>query len=85
MITEGNFFLLVIKTMHCDPSSELFRQDSSDEGSQPMFLCRINKNYHQNTPSYLELWLVSDLTLKAPITTEADDIHEYFFIVFQRI
>ena len=25
------------------------------------------------------------LTLKAPITTAADDIHTYFFIVFQRI
>ena len=25
-----------------------------------------------------------DLTLKAPITTAADDIHKYFFIVFQR-
>ena len=24
------------------------------------------------------------LTLKAPITTAADDIHNYFFIVFQR-
>ena len=27
---------------------------------------------------------VKDLTLKAPITTAADDIHKYFFIVFQR-
>ena len=24
------------------------------------------------------------LTLEAPITTAADDIHKYFFIVFQR-
>ena len=24
------------------------------------------------------------LALKAPITTAADDIHKYFFIVFQR-
>ena len=24
------------------------------------------------------------LTLKAPITTAADDIHKHFFIVFQR-
>ena len=24
------------------------------------------------------------LTLKAPITSAADDIHKYFFIVFQR-
>ena len=27
------------------PSSELPCQDSSDEGSQHMFLCRNNKNY----------------------------------------
>ena len=27
---------------------------------------------------------VVPLTLKAPITTAADDIHKYFFIVFQR-
>ena len=27
---------------------------------------------------------VYPLTLKAPITTAADDIHKYFFIVFQR-
>ena len=27
---------------------------------------------------------VLSLTLKAPITTAADDIHKYFFIVFQR-
>ena len=28
--------------------------------------------------------VVLGLTLKAPITTAADDIHKYFFIVFQR-
>ena len=26
----------------------------------------------------------ADLTLKAPITNAADDIHKYLFIVFQR-
>ena len=31
-----------------------------------------NKRYHKN------------LTRKASITTAADDIHEYFFIVFHR-
>ena len=33
-------------------------QDGSDEGSQHMFLCRINKNYlllSPNTPTNLEL------------------------------
>ena len=28
--------------------------------------------------------VIAALTLKAPITTAADDIHNYFFIVFQR-
>ena len=27
---------------------------------------------------------MADLTLKAPFTTAADDIHKYFFIAFQR-
>ena len=34
------------------------RQDGSDEGSQHMFLCRINKTYSYlspNTPSFLDL------------------------------
>ena len=46
------------KTICCDPSSEPSRRDGSDEGSQHMVLCRINKNYPSlspNTPSYLEL------------------------------
>ena len=38
-------FHLVIETICCDPSSEPSRRDGSDEGSQHMFLCRINKNY----------------------------------------
>ena len=45
-------------TICCGPSFELSRQDGSDEGSQHMFLCRINKNYpylSPNTPSLLEL------------------------------
>ena len=28
--------------------------------------------------------ITNHLTLKVPITTAADDIHKYFFIVFQR-
>ena len=58
MITERLFFLFLIETICCDPSSELSRRDGSDEGSQHMVLCRINKNYPSlspNTPSYLEL------------------------------
>ena len=30
------FFLFLIETICCDPSSEPSRRDSSDEGSQPM-------------------------------------------------
>ena len=44
MITEI-IFLFLIGTICCDPSSEPSQRDGSDEGSQHMFLCRINKNY----------------------------------------
>ena len=36
------------------------------------------------SPNNLQIPLYSALTLKALITTAADDIHKYFFIVFQR-
>ena len=58
MITEGYFFLFLVETICCDPSSEPSRRDGSGNGSQRMFLCRINKHYPKfstNTPSYLEL------------------------------
>ena len=45
MKTEGQFFLFLIKTICCESSSELSRRDGSDDKSQHMFLCRINKNY----------------------------------------
>ena len=51
-------FLISHQNHCCDPSSEPSQKDSSDAGSQHMFIYRINKiipNYHQNTPSYLEL------------------------------
>ena len=38
MITEEYFFLFLIETICCDP-----HLTGSDEGSQRMFLCRINK------------------------------------------
>ena len=44
-VFDDNFFLFLIETISCDPSSEPSRRDGSDEGSQPMFLCRNNKNY----------------------------------------
>ena len=33
------------ESTYCDLSSELSCQDVSDEGSQHMVLCRINKNF----------------------------------------
>ena len=49
------FFLISHKkNICCDPSSDLSLQDSSDEGSQHMFLCTeltvIIPNYHQILP-----------------------------------
>ena len=44
--------------MYCDPSSEPSCEDGSDEGSQNIFLCRVNKNHpylSPNTNSYLVL------------------------------
>ena len=52
-------FLILIKTICYDPSSEPSHRDDSDEVSQHMLLCRINKNHpllSPNIPSYLELW-----------------------------
>ena len=45
MILKDNFFFFFIETLCCDPSSEPSHQDGLDDGSQHMFLCRINKNY----------------------------------------
>ena len=63
MRIEGYFFLFLIENICCDPSSEPSRRDGSDEGSQLMFLRRMNKNYPLLSlkiipyyPSYLELW-----------------------------
>ena len=46
------------ETLHLNPSSKPSEQEGSDEASQQMFLCKINKNYpllSSNTTSYLEL------------------------------
>ena len=61
MITEEKFLLFLIEIICCDPSSEPCCRDGSDDGSQCMFLCRINQNYPKlssNMPSYLELWFM---------------------------
>ena len=45
------------------------------------------KNVHITKKSHTEVLKYAEslyLTLKAPITTAADDSHKYFFIVFQR-
>ena len=63
MIIEG-YFLFLIETICCDPSSESSHRDGSDEGShrdgsdegsQHTFLCIIYKHYpllSTNTRSY---------------------------------
>ena len=59
-LLRDNFFLFLIETICCDPSSGPSHRDGSDEGSQHMFISRTNKNYpllSSNTPSYLELCL----------------------------
>ena len=38
-------FLFLIETICCDPSSEPSQRDGSYEGSEHIFLLRINKNY----------------------------------------
>ena len=45
MIIEGYFFLCLIETICCDPSSEPSRRDGSGEGPQHMLLYRTNKKY----------------------------------------
>ena len=47
VIARDNFRFFLHKNICCDPSSELFRQDDSDEGSQHMVLMRNMENYHQ--------------------------------------
>ena len=39
------FFLFLIETICCDPLYEPSHRDGSDEQSQHMFLCSINKIY----------------------------------------
>ena len=51
--------VLIIRAICYDPSSEPSHRDGSDEESQYMFYADktiIISKYHQNTPSYLELW-----------------------------
>ena len=52
MIIEIIFSFLT-KTICCDPSSEPSQRDSSDEGSQYMFLAELTElisSYHQILP-----------------------------------
>ena len=73
-------FLFLIETICCDPSSEPSRRDGSDEGSQHMFLCRINKNYpllSPNTPSYLARALIKAKHCKHNIRNMQQYMHEH--------
>ena len=46
---------------------------------------KIRQKARQNTHTHkICSWFKTKLTLKGPVTTAADDIHKYFFIVFQR-
>ena len=50
-----------------------------------MFVFNENKLLHNiGSKDDKVPYLLNSLTLKAPITTAADDIYKYFFIVFQR-
>ena len=46
MIVRDIFLYSAQKNLCCDPSSELFQRDGSDEGSQHMVLVRNKKKYH---------------------------------------
>ena len=48
--------------------------------------CGETSVFNKNLGTYVRTGprMVEVLTLKAPITTAADDSHKYFFIVFQR-
>ena len=47
--------------------------------------CIDNDNgNNDHTDDIGTVYVTDSLTLKAPTTTAADDIHKYFFIVFQR-
>ena len=47
---------------------------------------KISNYFSQHTSNTMDKIVIKNasITLKAPITTAADDIHKYFFIVFQR-
>ena len=45
MIIREKFFLFLMEKICCGLSSELPCPSSLDEGSQYMFLCKLNKNY----------------------------------------
>ena len=43
----------------------------------------MNHDHNNSENEWLNEW-INNLTIKSPITTAADNIHKYFFIVFQR-
>ena len=52
----------------------MYEQENSD---QPAHLGTLFRNF-------FDIIQTIKLTLKVPVTTAADNIHKYFFIVFQR-
>ena len=60
VISKDIFLLILHVNMCCDPSSEPFRRDNSNEGPQHMVLMRNKKKISSNTPSYLELCVYSN-------------------------
>ena len=56
MIIRDNFLLDLHRNKCCDPSSELFRQDGSDEGPQHIVSMRNKKNYPLVIIKYFHLF-----------------------------
>ena len=50
IIRDIFFFLILHKSIGCDPSYELSKRDGSEEGSQHMVLMRNKKIFHQIPP-----------------------------------
>ena len=50
MIIEGLFFLFLVETICCDPSSEPSCQGGSDEVAEHLFSCRISKKWPKLSP-----------------------------------
>ena len=78
------FCVVILETLHSIHSEIILILSPDLSVSVLRFLphmCHKAFQRSQQKPDHSELL---SLTLKAPIMTAADDIHKYFFIVFQR-